>query len=62
MNNQTLITEVFLQNSNQPQGTPDLTGVRVTEVGVDFVVFTQAGSGAGTTYFVNLDRILLIDL
>jgi hypothetical protein len=62
MNNQTVITEVFLQNSNQPQGTPDLTGVVVSDVGLDYVVFTQAGSGAGTIYYVNLDRILLIDL
>ncbi|MFC0189098.1 hypothetical protein ACFFJY_12420 [Fictibacillus aquaticus] len=60
--NKTLVTEVFLQNSNQPQGTPDLSGVTVVEVGLDYVVFSQAGSGAGTLYYVNLDRILLIDL
>jgi hypothetical protein len=60
--NQTLITEVYLQNSNQPQGTPDLTGVRVAEVGLDYVTFTQLGSAGGTLYYVNLDKILLIDL
>jgi hypothetical protein len=57
-----LITEVFLQNSNQPQGTPDLTGVTVEEVGGDYVVFAQAGSAGATLYYVNLDRILLIDM
>jgi hypothetical protein len=62
LNSQTLISEVFLQNSNQPQGTPDLTGVTVKEVGVDYVVFSQAGSAGSTIFFVNMDRILLIDL
>ena len=53
---------MFLQNSNQPQGTPDLTGVRVVEVGQDYVAFSQDGSFGGTIYIINLDRILLIDL
>ncbi|RZT23162.1 MULTISPECIES: hypothetical protein [Fictibacillus] len=59
---QTVIAEVFLQNSNQPAGTPDLTGVRVYEVGGDFVVFSQAGSAGSGLYVVNLDRILLVEL
>lgn len=60
--NRTVISEVFLQNSNQPSGTPDLTGVIVVEVSGDYVVFAQSGSAGATRYIVNLDRILLIDL
>ncbi len=58
----TLITEVFLQNSNQPQGTPDLTGVTVVELGNDYVVFSQAGSAGNALSYVNIDRILLIEV
>lgn len=59
---QQLISEVFLIDSNQPAGTPDLTGVRVLEVGGDFVVFTQAGSAGATRSYVALDKILLVEL
>lgn len=59
---QQLISEVFLVDSNQPAGTPDLTGVRVLEVGGDFVVFTQAGSAGSTRSYVPLSQILLVEL
>ncbi|MCM3732391.1 hypothetical protein M3196_12035 [Fictibacillus nanhaiensis] len=59
---QYVIAEVFLMNSNQPPGTPDLTGVRVVEVGGDFVVFSQAGSAGAGLYVVPLDKILLVEL
>jgi hypothetical protein len=59
---QQIIAEVFLVDSNQPAGTPDLSGVRVAEVGGDYVVFSQAGSAGATRYYVSLEKILLVDL
>lgn len=59
---QYVIAEVFLLDSNQPPGTPDLTGVRVVEVAGDFVVFSQAGSAGAGLYVVPLEKILLVEL
>lgn len=59
---QYVIAEVFLLESNQPPGTADLTGVRVVEVGGDFVVFSQAGSAGAGLYIVPTNKILLIEL
>ncbi|WP_144701094.1 hypothetical protein [Fictibacillus phosphorivorans] len=59
---QQIISEVFLLSSNQPSGTPDLTGVRVLEVGGDYVVFTQAGSAGAVRSYVPIDKILSVEL
>jgi hypothetical protein len=58
----TIITEVFLENSNQPAGTPDLAGVVVREVGGNYVIFSQAGSAGSTRLVVVLDKILVIEV
>ncbi|MBY6036301.1 hypothetical protein KUV80_06540 [Fictibacillus nanhaiensis] len=56
-----VITEVYLENSNQEPGTPDLTGVTVVEVTGNYVTFAQAGSAGAATMCVPFEKILLIE-
>lgn len=58
----TVLAEVYLMDSNQPDGTPDLTGVVVREVGGNFVRFGQVGSAGSADIIVALDKIQVIEL
>jgi hypothetical protein len=58
----TLISEVFLHDTNMPDGLPDLTGVVVREVGGDFVRFGQVGSPGSSDIIVAIDRIQVVEV
>lgn len=44
---QTVISTVFINDTQSGDGDPDLVGVTIGQVGADFVLFNQVGSSAG---------------
>lgn len=60
-NSNTLIGSVYTADTGLLDGELDLVGVTVLQVGFDFVVFNQAGSGGTGAVVVPLDKIIGID-
>ncbi|HEX7065107.1 MAG TPA: hypothetical protein VF199_08600, partial [Bacillales bacterium] len=56
----TVLEAVYVERT-QHDDEPDLFGVTVQEVGGNFVVFNQAGSGGIGNIYVRIDQIVAID-
>ncbi|MDQ0483387.1 hypothetical protein [Guptibacillus hwajinpoensis] len=62
MNSKTVLSSVYVLDTQNGEGEPDLIGVTVGQVGADFVVFNQVGSSAGTqSCMVPISKINAID-
>ncbi|MCA0987850.1 hypothetical protein [Guptibacillus algicola] len=59
----TVIQMVYVANTQEIDGSPDLAGVTIKEIGSNYVVFTPAGaSGQANEMLVCTDQILSIEL
>ncbi|KMM38871.1 hypothetical protein [Guptibacillus hwajinpoensis] len=62
MHSKTVLSSVYILNTQNGEGEPDLIGVTVGQVGADFVVFNQVGSSAGNlTCMVPISKINAIE-
>ncbi|MGG1684907.1 hypothetical protein [Pseudalkalibacillus sp. NRS-1564] len=57
----TTIDYVYTFNTQEELGNPYLSGVTVQEVGHDFVIFNQVGSGGFGTLVMPIDKIVCIE-
>ncbi len=60
-NSNTIIDSVYIYDTHELDGEPNLMGVTVVEVGCDFVLFNQPGSGATGSVLVPIDKIVAMD-
>ncbi|MBF0708221.1 hypothetical protein IQ283_16590 [Alkalihalobacillus hwajinpoensis] len=60
-NSNTIIDTVYTFDTHEMEGEPNIIGVTVVEVGFDFVIFNQPGSGATGAVLVPIDKIVSMD-
>ncbi len=52
---------MYTLDTQEMDGEPSLMGVTVVDVGFDFVLFNQPGSGATGAVLVLIDKIVALD-
>lgn len=63
MNSNAIIAMVSVEGSQNDDGTPDLAGVTIKEIGADYVVFTPVGaSGQANEILVCTDQIVSLEM
>lgn len=60
-NSNTILNTVYTLDTQEMDGEPSLMGVTVVDVGFDFVLFNQPGSGATGAVLVLIDKIVALD-
>ncbi|WP_270181667.1 hypothetical protein [Alkalihalobacillus sp. CinArs1] len=62
-NSNTVFTMVHVTETQNSDGTPDLAGVMIKEIGFDYVIFTPVGaSGQANEILVCTDQIVSLEL
>ncbi|MFK3959520.1 hypothetical protein [Guptibacillus hwajinpoensis] len=60
-NSNAIIDSVYTFDTHELDGEPNLMGVTVVDVGFDFVLFNQPGSGGNGAVLVPIENIVSID-
>ncbi|WP_062351984.1 hypothetical protein [Bacillus kwashiorkori] len=61
MDRNVLINEIFVRATQVP-GEPDLTGVRIVSMHLDFMIIEKAGSVGAEQFFIRYDDIVAVDI
>ncbi|WP_377889545.1 hypothetical protein [Alkalihalobacillus sp. R86527] len=62
-NSNAIIAMVYVEGSQNGDGTPDLAGVTIKEIGADYVIFTPVGtSGQADELLVCTAQIVSIEM